>query len=325
MKTRGVIWTAPGEVEVQGVELSEPGPGQLLLEAEVTMISPGTERAWWLNLPNTASRFPRATGYNFVGRVIEIGEGVDTLMAGDRVAASASHAAHALADVGTVLPIPDEVPDEAAVFFHMGIIAIQGVRRARIELGEPVVVIGQGIVGQLATQLSRANGGFPVTAVDRAPARLEISLRCGADRVVEADDGEAMAALVETGAPVVIEATGAPEPINTAIDIACYGGRVVLLASTRGDTTVNFYDGVHLKGLILHGAHNGARPRAESRPGVWSWRDDGSAVFELLRGRRLDVAPLITHRLPGERAADAYARLKAWDTEPLGVLLQWKQ
>ena len=324
MKTHSLILTASGEVAVQEVDLPAPGPGQVQLAAQVTMISPGTERAWWLNLPNTASRFPRATGYNFVGRVVALGEGVDHFRENDRVAAAASHSAHVTTSVETVLPIPDEVSDEAAVFFHMGIFAMNGVRISRIELGEPVIVLGQGIIGQLAMQFSRANGGFPITAVDRAASRLEISRRCGADRVVAADDVEAMGALIEEGAPVVVEATGAPEPINTAIDMARYGGRVVLLASTRGETLVNFYQGVHMKGLTLHGAHSGARPQSESRPGSWSWRDDGTAVLDLMRGKRLDVLPLITDRLPAERAPEAYAQLKAWETGPLGVLLQWK-
>ena len=161
--------------------------------------------------------------------------------------------------------------------------------------------------------------------VDQVESRLQVSRRCGADRVVDTGDGAAMEELNVEGAVVVIEATGAPDPIKRAIDLSRYGGRVVLLASTRGETTVNFYEGVHLNGLVLLGAHSGVRPEVESRPGTWSWRDDGTAFLRLLAAGRLEVSPLVTHQLPGERAVEAYARRKAWDNEPIGVLLQWKQ
>ena len=124
---------------------------------------------------------------------------------------------------------------------------------------------------------------------------------------------------------MVIEATGAPEPINAALKMAAPAGRVVLLASTRGETQVNFYRDVHKKGLSVLGAHNGARPPLESRPGVWTWQEDAGAVLELLRYGRLEVAHLITHRLPGSEASAAYELLKQWDPGLLGVVLQWNQ
>ena len=324
MKSPGVVWPAAGEVELREVEVRDPGPGELRLEAEMTMISPGTERAWWLNLPNTGSRFPRQVGYNFVGRVHAVGAGVDEYVVGDRVVAGANHAAHVTTPLETVLPVPTDLASEEAVFFHMGIFAIQGVRRARIEIGESVAVVGQGLIGSLAMQLSRLNGGLPVWAVDRAKERLEISMACGADRAVNADVSEDLSALEQEGAEVVIEATGAPEPIKTALRIARPSGRVVLLASTRGETSVNFYADVHAKGLTLLGAHSGARPDFDSRPGVWTWRGDGRAMLELLRWKRLNVRPLITHTLGWEESIGAYEALKAWDSSALGVILRWK-
>jgi len=123
---------------------------------------------------------------------------------------------------------------------------------------------------------------------------------------------------------VVIEATGHPEPVDTALHIARPGGRVVLLGSTRGANQVNFYREVHRKGLSVIGAHNSARPARESRPGVWTWAEDCRTVLALLRRGRLRVEPLITHRFPVGEAATAYKLLKEWDPGFLGVILQWK-
>ncbi len=320
MKTWGVVWPAAGQVEIVEQELPAPGPGEALLEAECTLISPGTERAFLLNLPNTSGKYPQRPGYNFAGRVVEVGPQVEGLNPGQRVVAAAPHAAHALVRVGQVGLIPDSVPYPAAVFFNMGTIAIQGVRRAAIELGEGVAVIGQGLVGLLALKFARLQGAAPLIAVDPVASRLEQSLKCGADLALTPQQALELAELP----PVVIEATGAPEPINSAFALAKPGGRVVLLASTRGETQVNFYRDVHRKGLTVLGAHNHARPGLESHAGVWTWMHDCRAVLRLMELGRLEVEDLITHRVPAREAARAYTLLREWDPGLLGVVLAWR-
>ena len=89
MKIPAVVWPAPGAVAVTETEVADANPGKVVVEAELTMISPGTERAWWLGLAKTASRFSPATGSHFVGRVIGMAVEVDGLAEGDRVAAAA--------------------------------------------------------------------------------------------------------------------------------------------------------------------------------------------------------------------------------------------
>lgn len=321
MKSWGVVWPAPGQVEIEEREVQEPGAGELLLEAERTLISPGTERAFLLNLPNTSGRYPQRPGYNFAGRIAALGPGVEGFSPGQRVVAAAPHAAHAMARADRVRPIPEGVETEAAVFFNMGTISLQGVRRARIELGEMVAVIGQGLVGLLAVQFARLQGGAPVIAVDPVEGRLAHSLHSGADIALSPRDPR-FAEFAEKP-QVVIEATGAPEPINAALQLSRPGGRVVLLASTRGETQVNFYRDVHRKGLAVLGAHNSARPARQSIPGVWTWEEDCGAVLELLRLGRLQVGQLVTHRVPAREAPRAYELLKQWDPGLLGVVLEW--
>ena len=181
-------------------------------------------------------------------------------------------------------------------------------------------------------QLSKLSGALPVIAADLTDSRLDLSKRVGSDYTFnpeDADFSEQLGNLTEGSGPaVVIEATGHPDAISTALDVAGRDARVVLLASTRGETpSVNFYRDVHKKGLILYGAHNSIRPRQESSPNFWTLEDDSVLLLSLITHKRFDVSPLISHRVPGEDAPKAYQLLmfthSEWNPGLLGVVLQW--
>ncbi|NIT59040.1 MAG: zinc-binding dehydrogenase, partial [Aliifodinibius sp.] len=106
------------------------------------------------------------------------------------------------------------------------------------------------MIGLLALQLARLSGAFPVIAMDIIENRLNLAMECGADYIINPKDAEWENSLSKItqgkGPSVVIEATGNPEPVKTALKLAGWHGRVILLASTRGETkSVNFYQDVH--------------------------------------------------------------------------------
>jgi L-iditol 2-dehydrogenase len=317
-----IMFTGPGQAELQGYDTLQPGPGQLLIQTQVSLISPGTERAFFLGLPNTTRNYPSSTGYSNVGTVIAIGPDVSDSgrgwQVGDLAANPGFHGALVAVDQARCVRVPDGLSPEDAVFYHLLTIALQGVRRAHIELGETVAVLGAGLVGLLAAQIVRASGGAPIVTLDPEARRHPYARQSGSDQVLTAwNDANDLP-------PVVIEATGHPDAIVDAMQLAAPGGRVVLLGSTRGETEqVNFYRDVHRKGLTVIGAHNAARPAYESRPGCWTQADDSRAVMRLLELGRLQVGHLITHRFAWQQALDAFALLKAWDANALGILLDW--
>src|SRR5690349_24418734 len=91
-----VCWPEPGRVTLESFTVPEPGPGEVVLQTEVTLISPGTERAFFLELTNAKPRrYPYYPGYCNIGRVIALGEGTEkSLRVGDRVASAGNHASH---------------------------------------------------------------------------------------------------------------------------------------------------------------------------------------------------------------------------------------
>ena len=329
MKAQRVVWPDRAKVDVETFALPPVGDDEVLVATECTLISPGTERAFLLGLPNAQGKYPTRPGYSNIGTVIEVGKAVTDYEVGNRVASTQGHTSHFVTSPSRLLKLTStDVPAEEAVFFNLGAIALQGVRKARIELGEATLVLGQGLIGLLAMQLSKLSGALPAITADLTDSRLDISKSVGADYTLNPEDAnfsEQLGSVTEGSGPaVIIEATGHPDAISTALDVAGWGARIVLLASTRGETpNVNFYRDVHKKGLILYGAHNSIRPRQESSPNFWTLEDDSVLLLSLIARKRFNVAPLISHRVPGEDAPKAYQLLMEWNPDLLGVVLQW--
>ncbi len=327
MRGHRVVVTAPGQVELQWIDPPQPQKGQVLLRALNTLISPGTERAFFLNLENTDPEHPFFPGYSFVGEVIAAGDDVDALKMGDRVVCRTAHQSHALVDADACLKVPAQVVDDEAAFFALLAIAMQGVRKARIELGESVAVLGAGLVGLLAMRLAQLSGGVPVIGIDLEQRRLDLAKRVAADEVLISDHSvqDKLHALLEAaGADVVIELTGAPAAVVTAFQLAAVRGRVVLVGSARGLTDeVNFYRDVHKKGLLIIGGHESTRPRQENSPGYWTPLREYAVCLDLMARGRIQTAPLITHRYNWREFPAAYAQLANWEMDALGMIIEW--
>jgi len=324
-----IVFKKPGQVAIEEFSLRKPKAGEVTVETVCTLISPGTETAFLLALPNTSKKFPMYPGYSNAGVIAFTGSKSSRLTVGDRVVSRGSHASHVTVDEMNVWRIPEGLSFEEASFFALGSISLQAVRKAHIEIGESVVVLGQGLVGNLALQLARLSGGMPLIAVDMFDYRLKISKRCGADYAFNPNKSDLIEEIINAtdgkGADVVIEATGNPKAIPTALKLAGRRGRVILLGSTRGTSEVNFYREVHRKGVSIIGAHESVRPRYESTHGWWTQKDDSLLVLKLLSRGLLRVKELISAKMSYKEAARAYDMLINSKENTLGIVLQWRE
>jgi 2-desacetyl-2-hydroxyethyl bacteriochlorophyllide A dehydrogenase len=329
LRGKRVVFRDRGLVEIEDFNVAEPGPKQILIESVYTLISPGTETAFLMALPNTPGKFPMYPGYSNAGVVYAKGSEVSAFNIGDRVVSRQPHASHVIAEEREAEKIPGNVSLEEASFSTLATIAMQGVRKAGIELGESVLVLGQGLVGNMALQLSRLSGGIPAIGVDMYDYRLDVAKKCGADEVINPTKVDLKDAVMKItdgkGADIVIEATGNPNIIPLALDLARPRGRVTLLGSPRGTSTVNFYSLVHVKGLIVIGAHNSVRPIYESSCRFWTYKDEIRLVLNLIGKKLLKVQDLITERLRFENTAEAYNKLINAKENTLGIILKWRE
>jgi 2-desacetyl-2-hydroxyethyl bacteriochlorophyllide A dehydrogenase len=327
------VFTAPREVMLEPQEFGPPGPGKVLLRTERTLISTGTELTGLIGEfpPGSAwaayMRYPFGAGYSNAATVQEVGEGVERVKVGDRVASSAPHATYAVSDATHLRPIPPGVDAEVAAFATLVEIAMGGVRLSRLMFGEAAVIIGAGLVGQLATHLCHLAGAWPIIVIDPAEHRLPTALRMGATHtlplLVDAARPEVESITKGRKADVVFEVTGNPIAMAGAVKLARRRGRIMLLGSPRGPVTIDLHDEVHNFGLEIIGAHNSAHPPAETPNNPWSVARHVELFLDLQNAGVIDVRPLITHRYPWRQTPEAYQMLLSDRSQALGVILDW--
>jgi polar amino acid transport system substrate-binding protein len=218
----------------------------------------------------------------------------------------------------------------------LGAIALQGVRLAEPTLGESVVVIGLGLVGQLTIQLLKANG-CRVFGLDLDPARVDLAMELGADRALVSTDetaGEIERWTRGRGADAVLitAATDSNQPVELAAKVSRLKGRVIVVGMTGLDIPRQPFFSRELK-LIISMSYGPGRydPDYEERghdyplPYVrWTEKRNIESFLELVAGKRVNVEKLTTHRFGIDEAERAYALISGDSSEPyLGVLLNY--
>jgi len=291
--------------------------------AECSTLSPGTERAVLCGLPGARRNFPYQPGYSSAGTVVKSGQR-SGFQIGDRVAGRIKHVSHDTISPEFLFRIPDGVPFEEASFIELGIITLQGIRKAAIRPGERVAVIGQGIIGQMANRLARLLSPARVIAVAPSANRRSTALApCGAHEYVSLR--EAPSSTESIKADVVIEAVGTPQAIETAMKSAKPGGRIVLLGSSRGlIRDIDLWNLAQCRSLDFIGAHITAIPEKESSTTMWTYRREGELFLRLLQERRLSVHELVTWRVRPEECNMVYEILSHGGDRHVGIVIHWK-
>lgn len=280
------------------------------------------------------------TGYSAAGIVVEVGEGIDDLRPGDRVACagaqSAHHAEYISVPRNLVVPVPDGVEMAHASTVTLGAIALQGVRRANPTLGESFVVVGLGILGQLTAQLLRASG-CRVIGTDTDPARVKQALELGMELGLQPEGGrevDQVARLTDgIGADGVIITAAAPgsEVLSTAFRMCRRKGRVVLVGDVGLDIDRADIYAKELDFLVSTSYGPGRYDARYEEEGLdypvayvrWTENRNLSEFLRLMADGRVRIGPLVEATYPVSRAEEAYARLEQPGAKPLMVLLEY--
>src|SRR5713226_9187095 len=354
-----------GDVKATDVPAPVARPGFVLVRTAASLISAGTERATVeagqksllaraVQQPHLVSQVIQkaksegilntveavrsklgslvALGYSAAGTVIEVG---------DRVACAgvgyASHAEVLSVPKNLCVRLPDEVSFDAAAFGTLGAIALQGVRLAELTLGESVVVIGLGLIGQIMVQLLRANG-CRVFGIDLDSKKTELAKQFGADGGCAPDD-DARRRVMEwsrgrgADAVLITAATSSNAPVELAGEISRKKGRVIAVGAVGLNIPRQpFYDRELTFKISMSYGPGRYDPEYEERGhdypiGYVRWTEGRNleTFLDLLAEGRVNVEGLITHRFPLAQAEKAYQLIAGESGEPyLGVVLHYE-
>lgn len=278
-------------------------------------------------------------GYSASGVVVE--SGTTHFRTGDRIACMgvgyANHAGFITAPENLTVKVPEGVSMEHASTAALGCIAMQGIRRADVKLGEYVVITGAGILGQLACRFARASGAT-VIITDLDKRRLEIARKSGADYALNADEDIISAVNGITGghgadSVVVTAATRSDELLSQAFKMCRKKGRVVLVGVA----------GMHLKredmyqkelDFVISTSYGPGRyDSAYEEKGVdypygyvrFTEKRNLESYLRLMEKGQIDISDMVENIYPAEQANDAYEALKRQENRPLIVLLKYEE
>ena len=329
------------DVRLEEMPVPRIGPGELLLRVDASGLCGSDVMEWY-----RVERAPMVLGHEVAGTVVEVGEGVTQYEAGDRlvvthhVPCNACHfclsGRHTVCDTlrqtnfdpgglaeflrvpqinvdRGALPIPGHLSSEEAAFTEPLACVYRGQRRANLQPGQSVLVIGSGLAGLLHVMLARALGAGRIFATDLVESRLESAVRLGAEAGILATEDVPAGVRERNGgllADLVIICTGALPALTQALESVERGGTVLVFAPTDPgvDLPVRVND-VFFRNDITMTTTYAAAP------------SDLAAAMELLSAGRVPVEQMISHRL-GLADAGLGFKLTAEARDSLKVIIQ---
>jgi len=358
-----------GELKLEEVPFPQLAPNKMLVRTEYSVISSGTEgmkiRQAKMSLLGKVQARPDQVkkvienikkegllttykkvmrkldsltplGYSSAGEIIAVGSEVHGFSVGDRVACGGQEACHA--EVEAVFPnlcvkVPDNVPMKYAAFTTIGAIALQGIRRADVHLGEIVAVIGLGLIGQLTVQMLKATGCVVVGA-DIEKEKIDLAKKVGVFAVDVSDLKSQVDMLTEgngVDAVIITAASSSNEPIELAGEILRKRGRVVIVGAVPTNFSRENYYKKELDLRMSCSYGPGRYDKLYEEKGIdypygyvrWTEKRNMEAFLKMLAEERIDLSPIITHVFKFQNALEAYKLIEERKEFYVGILLEY--
>jgi len=298
---RAAVLEAPGAIRVEQVAMPEPGPGEVRIRLEGCGVCASNLEPWagqeWMTYPGDAG----GLGHEGWGTIDAVGEGVDGLAAGDRVAALSyrSFAEYDIAAADMVAKLPPALAGQPFPGEPLGC-AFNIFRRSDIRAGQTVAIIGIGFLGAVLTKLA-SDAGARVIAISRRQESLDLARHYGAAETIAMHDHYAIIDQVKalTGEAMcerVIEAVGKQWPLDLAGELIGFGGRLVIAGYHQDGPRQVGMQNWNWKGIDVINAHE--RDPAVQMHGL-------REAIDAVASGRLDPAPLYTHRYGLDQLGDA--------------------
>jgi threonine dehydrogenase-like Zn-dependent dehydrogenase len=322
---KAIVNTAPGQLEWQELPLPEPGPGQVRIRTAACAIC-ATDLEMIKGWSRTTC--PAIPGHEWSGRVDAIGAGVEASLQGAYCVAEnvgddggevgfehpGGYAECFLTEARNVHPLPTGFPPAAATLIEPLAVAVRALRRLRVQSESAALVSGDGPIGLLLLLLLRQAGVETVVVAGGRETRLRLARELGAAATVNslaAGDGAAAAIsrILPTPCPLILEASGSPYALETVLNVAPRGARLLVLGDYGHSHAAFPWNHLLHRELELIGSNASAG----------AWPD----AVRLAPGLQEHLNRLVTHRLPAARFAEGMALLQRRDAGVVKVVLEW--
>ena len=328
-----IVFPEPERAELRNESLRAPTPNEVVVRTAWSLISTGTETTCYGRrfAPGTHwdqwVQYPFRPGYSLAGVVEAVGADVSLYRPGDRVVGRFPHAEYTVADAAEWMPIAEGVSDRDATWFALAFIVQNGVRSACHALGEDLVVVGLGPLGQLAVQYLHLLGPRHLIAVDPIPPRLALARARGATTVLAALADEAVEGVrEETGgrmADAVYDMTGNATVFATALQLLHVRGTLVLVGDPGSPAEQHLTSAVIRNSLRIVAAHANNTSPFDSPWSHWTRANMVALFFTYLAGGRMNVADLNTDVFSPRDPQSAYQRLLRDRGATMGTHFDW--
>lgn len=319
-------------MEIEKLDVGALGPNQVYVETQVSGFSTGTDLGNYegrsTEVPD-APQYPRWVGYSNVGKVARKGESVTSLAVGDHIFAAKPHrSAYVANDSEMLIKLPHGIDLEQASLGYLTHLGVAGLRQVSYEAGENVCVIGLGVIGCCTIAAARAIGAR-VIAIANDQGRASLAKSLGAEQCYQSGSLTARDIFAGEGADVVVLTANTWPAYRDAMEVSAMNGRVSVLGfpgRAQPSPDFNPLDARWLYGkqLTIRGTGHMSRlecPASEIRFNV---RRDLEYLFELMASGRLDLAPVISHRIPFERMRDAYELARSHSKQMTAAVFDWR-
>lgn len=325
-KGRRLAFTGKQQVQLEEFDVPELQEGEVLVRIEYSLMSIGTENIVFNRLFDPGThwdnwvKYPFLPGYCAVGTVLA--SRGQALGSGDRVTVRCGHGSLAVAEEAKCVRIPDGVAFENAHWFALAKIAFHGALAAEYRLGDSVLIIGAGPIGQMSVRWARAAGAASVIVVDSASERLGMAVAGGATAAIAKPIGEAKADILAANGNalprVVIDSTGNSAVFAAALGLADRLGRVVVLGDTGRPAEQQLTSDVINRGLTVVGAHDCVETAQ------WHNATITKYFLDLAASGRFALDGLNTHFFAPADCAKAYETANTERSKTMGIVFDWR-
>lgn len=323
-----LVFLGKQQVACESVTLPGVTADQVRVQSICSLVSTGTENIVFNRLFDAGThwdnwvKYPFKPGYSLIGEVVEVGAGVTTLSVGDRVALRHGHASEAIQAAADCVKVPAGLDPRQAAWFALAKIAFMGARAANFRLGDDVLIIGAGPIGQMALRWVRAIGARSIVVIDTVPMRLDLAKRGGATatfaKTLPAAQDEVIAATGGRRPRVVIDTTGNAQVLQGALAVVRDRGRVVILGDTGSPGGQHLTSDVITRGIEIVGAHD-CHNDAE-----WHGSTIAELFFQFAVDGRFNLSGLETHVFAPRDCVHAYETMNTKRGETMGVIFDWR-